>query len=297
MTLNHLLESEKEITHSLKNGKEVPLIPFIRRMEKDNDSDLTDLPGLENPHIKVRNLNVYLQKNHVLKDVNLDIPNKAITCIIGPSGCGKTTLLKTFNRLLEQSVDVKIDGQVLVDDENIHDKNVEIINVRKKMGLLSQRPCPLPMSIFDNIAYGPKIHGNRNKKKLAQLVEFYLRAAGLWDEVKDRLNTPANRLSIGQQQRLCLARGLAVEPEIILGDEATSALDPISSKKIEELFIQLKSDYSIVLVTHTLRQAKRIADYVIFMYLGEVIEAGPAHEIFGNPKKELTKEYITGYFS
>lgn len=254
-------------------------------------------PDLENPHISVRNLNVHLQKNHVLKNVSLDIPNKAITCIIGPSGCGKTTLLKTFNRLLEQSVDVKIDGQVLVDGVNIHDKNVEIINIRKKMGLLSQRPCPLPMSIFDNIAYGPKIHGNRNKRKLNILVENYLKAAGLWDEVKDRLHSPANRLSIGQQQRLCLARGLAVEPEIILGDEATSALDPISSKKIEELFVELKRDYSIVLVTHTLRQAKRIADYVVFMYLGEVIEAGPADEIFDNPQQELTREYISGFFS
>ena len=237
-------------------------------------------PDFENPHISVRDLNVYIQKNHILKNVNLDIPNKAITCIIGPSGCGKTTLLKTFNRLIDQSIDVKIDGQVLLDGENIHAKDAEVISLRKKMGLLSQRPCPLPMSIFDNVAYGPRIHGRRNKRKLTKMVEYYLKAAGLWDEVKDRLNSPASSLSIGQQQRLCLARGLAVEPEIILGDEATSALDPISSKKIEELFVELKEQYSIVLVTHTLRQAKRIADYVIFMYLGEVIEAGPAAEIF-----------------
>jgi phosphate transport system ATP-binding protein len=248
-------------------------------------------------HIKVRNLNVHLQKNHVLKNVNLDIPDKAITCIIGPSGCGKTTLLKTFNRLLEQSSDVKISGEVLVDDENIHGSKVEIMHIRKKMGLLSQRPCPLPMSIYDNIAYGPKLHGVRGKKLLNQIVEYYLKAAGLWDEVADRLNTPAVSLSIGQQQRLCLARGLAVEPEIILGDEATSALDPVSSKKIEELFVQLKEFYSIVLVTHTLRQAKRIADHIIFMYMGEVIEAGPSAEIFNNPKQELTREYLSGNFS
>lgn len=255
-----------------------------------------DMP-MEKPHISVRNLNVYLQQNHVLKNVNIDIPSNAITCIIGPSGCGKTTLLKTFNRLLDQSLEVKIDGEVLLDGENIHDPKVDIMHIRKKMGLLSQRPVPLPMSIFDNIAYGPRIHGIRRKKKLERLVQKYLKSAGLWEEVKDRLNTPANRLSIGQQQRLCLARGLAVEPEIILGDEATSALDPISSKKIEELFLKLKEEYSIVLVTHTLRQAKRIADYIVFMYMGEVVEAGTAEQLFNNPQKELTREYLSGYFS
>lgn len=251
----------------------------------------------EKPHLRVRNLNVYLQQNHILKNINIDIPSNAITCIIGPSGCGKTTLLKTFNRLLDQSLDVKIDGEVLLDGENIHAHNVDIMNIRKKMGLLSQRPVPLPMSIFDNIAYGPRIHGIRNRKKLERLVQKHLKSAGLWDEVKDRLQTPANRLSIGQQQRLCLARGLAVEPEIILGDEATSALDPISSKKIEELFLKLKQEYSIVLVTHTLRQARRIADYIIFMYMGEVVEAGSAEELFNHPQQELTREYLSGYFS
>ena len=251
---------------------------LLTAAEIKNTSMVTDIPLLEKPHIQVKNLNVYIQKNHILKNINVELPDKAITCIIGPSGCGKTTLLKTFNRLLEQSTDIKIDGEVLVDGENIHGKKVDVINIRKKMGLL-------------------RIHGIRNKKKITRLVKQYLQAAGLWDEVKDRLNTPANQLSIGQQQRLCLARGLAVEPEIILGDEATSALDPLSSKKIEELFLKLKNEYSIVLVTHTLRQAKRIADYVVFMYLGEIIEAGPASEIFANPKKELTREYLTGYFS
>ena len=265
--------------------------------ESRNQVDVDQIGQINKPHISVRNLNVYLAKNHILKNVSLDIPDKAITCIIGPSGCGKTTLLKTFNRLLQNSLDVRIEGDVLVDGENIHGKGVEVENIRKKMGLLSQRPCPLPMSIFDNIAYGPRIHGIRRKKTLTIMVEKYLKEAGLWDEVKDRLKSPATSLSIGQQQRLCLARGLAVKPEIILGDEATSALDPISSKKIEELFVKLKDQYSIVLVTHTLRQAKRIADHVVFMYLGEVVEAGPASEIFSNPKEKLTREYLDGYFS
>ena len=268
-----------------------------REITDQQTLDAESIFSTHKPHISVRNLNVYLTKNHILKNVSLDIPDKAITCIIGPSGCGKTTLLKTFNRLLKNSIDVKIDGDVLVDGENIHGKGVEIENIRKKMGLLSQRPCPLPMSIFDNVAYGPRIHGIRRKKTLKIMVEKYLMEAGLWDEVKDRLKSPATSLSIGQQQRLCLARGLAVKPEIILGDEATSALDPISSKKIEELFVKLKDQYSIVLVTHTLRQAKRIADYVVFMYLGEVVEAGPASEFFNNPKEKLTKEYLDGYFS
>lgn len=270
-------------------------LQVMRETQDQADGDL--ILKAHKPHISVRNLNVYLSKNHILKNVSLDIPDKAITCIIGPSGCGKTTLLKTFNRLLQNSLDVKIEGDVLVDGENIHGKGVEVENIRKKMGLLSQRPCPLPMSIFDNIAYGPRIHGIRRKKTLNIMVEKYLKEAGLWEEVKDRLKSPANSLSIGQQQRLCMARGLAVKPEIILGDEATSALDPISSKKIEELFVKLRDQYSIVLVTHTLRQARRIADYVIFMYLGEVVEAGPASEIFSNPKEKLTREYLDGYFS
>jgi len=287
--IQNLLRVEKYIDSPIEKLK------VMKETQNQADGDL--ILKAHKPHISVRNLNVYLSKNHILKNVSLDIPDKAITCIIGPSGCGKTTLLKTFNRLLQNSLDVRIEGDVLVDGENIHGKGVEVENIRKKMGLLSQRPCPLPMSIFDNIAYGPRIHGIRRKKTLKIMVERYLTEAGLWDEVKDRLKSPATSLSIGQQQRLCLARGLAVKPEIILGDEATSALDPISSKKIEELFVKLRDQYSIVLVTHTLRQARRIADYVIFMYLGEVVEAGPAAEFFSNPKEKLTKEYLDGYFS
>ena len=248
-------------------------------------------------YLKVSDLNIHINKSHILKNVNLEIPDKKITCIIGPSGCGKSTLLKTFNRLIDDVEGIKYDGSIWVDGLNIFDPKTEITEIRKKMGLLSQRPCPLPMSIYDNIAFGCKMHGERNRKKLNQIVEAQLKAVGLWEEVKNRLNAPASKLSIGQQQRLCLARGLAVEPEFILADEATSALDPISSKHIEELFVELKQDYAIILVTHTLRQALRIADHVIFMYLGEVIEAGPADEIFNNPKQELTRKYLEGAFS
>lgn len=247
--------------------------------------------------LKVKDLNIHINKAHILKNVNLEIPDKKVTCIIGPSGCGKSTLLKTFNRLIDDTEGIKYDGSIWVDELDIFDSKTEITEIRKKMGLLSQRPCPLPMSIYDNIAFGCKLHGLKNKKKLNAIVEKQLQAVGLWEEVKDRLNAPASRLSIGQQQRLCLARGLAVEPEFILADEATSALDPISSKHIEELFVKLKQDYTIILVTHTLRQALRIADHVIFMYLGEVIEAGPADEIFNNPKQELTRKYLEGAFS
>jgi len=249
------------------------------------------------PHIEVEHLNLYIQGNHILKDINLSIPDKSITCIIGPSGCGKTTLLRTFNRLHDESVDVKITGKLYVDGEDIYAKDTEVTHIRKKMGLLAQRPCSLPMSIIDNVAYGPRIHGVRGRRKLYALARHQLNAVGLWDEVKDRLKSPASKLSIGQQQRLCLARGLAVEPEIILGDEATSALDPISSKKIEELFLSIKDKYTIVLVTHTLRQAKRIADYVAFMYMGELIEFGTADQLFNHPKHQLTKDYIGGGFS
>ncbi|TWP28975.1 phosphate ABC transporter ATP-binding protein [Apibacter muscae] len=249
------------------------------------------------PDLRIKDFNLSIQGHKILKNINTTIPNQSITCIIGPSGCGKTTLLKSINRLNENLPNVKIQGDILLDNENIYGKNVELTHLRKKLGLLSQRPTPLPMSIYENITYGCKIHGLKNKKKLNVVVEYYLKAVGLWEEIKDRLHTPATRLSIGQQQRLCLARGLAVEPEFILGDESTSALDPISSGTIEQLFLSLKEEYGIILVTHTLRQAKRIADYVIFMYMGEIIEQGKALEIFENPQQELTQKYISGAFS
>lgn len=252
---------------------------------------------INNISIRIENLDVYIDDQHILKDINLKIPEKSITCIIGPSGCGKSTFLKTLNRMHDETPEVKIRGSVYVDDENIYGPDVNVIDTRKKMGLLAQRPCPLPMSIFDNVAYGPRIHGIKKRKAINQTVIQYLQYVGLWDEVRERVRTSANRLSIGQQQRLCLARGLAIEPEYILGDEATSALDPLSTKLIEELFIKLKQKYTIILVTHTLRQAKRIADHIVFMYLGKIIETGPTEEFFNNPKKQLTREYLSGSFS
>jgi len=249
------------------------------------------------PHISVQNLNLYYGANHALKNISIDIPDKKVTSFIGPSGCGKTTLLKTLNRLHDSSLEVRVEGKVLLDGEDIYAKGVDVTAIRKKMGLLSQRPFPLPMSIYDNIAYGPRIHGEKDKHKLDHMVEQYLKDVALWYEVKDRLKAPASRLSIGQQQRLCLARGLAVEPEIILGDEPTSALDPVSTQKIEELFLQLKEKYTIVLVTHILRQARRVSDYCAFIYMGEIIEFAPTEQLLLDPKEKLTKDYVRGFLS
>lgn len=248
-------------------------------------------------HIQVRDMNAFYGKQQALKDVNIEIPKGQITVIMGPSGCGKSTLLKTLNRFLELTDGTKISGEVFLDGQNIYERDVEVTEVRKRIGLLAQRPAPLPMSIYDNVAYGMHIHHmKKDRKEYKAAVRHYLEIAGLWEEVQKRLHDPATSLSIGQQQRLCLARGLAVEPEIILGDEPTSALDPISSLNIEKRLMDLKQQYTIVVVTHTLRQAKRLADYVIYMYLGEVIEAGPAKEVFNNPQHERTRAYLEGQF-
>ena len=247
--------------------------------------------------IRIRGLSVFYGGLQVLKGVDLDIPAKRITVIIGPSGCGKTTLLKSLNRLLDGDDGARVGGQVLVDGEDIYAPRAEVTRIRKKMGLLSQRPQVLPMSIYDNVAYGPRIHGLRSKRDLDGLVEHYLELAGLWDEVRDRLREPASALSVGQQQRLCLARGLAVEPEIILGDEPTSALDPQSSQNVERRLTELKRDYTVVVVTHILRQARRIADHLAFLYLGELVEQGPAAEVFARPRDPRTRAYLTGEIS
>jgi len=247
-------------------------------------------------HIEIDNVNAYYSGNHALKNISVKIPKKQITAIIGPSGCGKSTLLKCMNRLIDLTDDVKLSGKILIDNEDILDRKTDIVNIRKKMGLLAQKPTPLPMSIYENIAYGPKIHGLKKKSEIDSIVEKYLKLVGLWDEVKDRLNSPASQLSLGQQQRLCLARGLAVEPEIILCDEPTSALDPVSSQHIEQQLLKLKNDYTIVIVTHNIHQAMRLADYVIHLYLGEMVEHGQANEVFENPKDERTRAYINGTF-
>ncbi len=246
-------------------------------------------------HIQAKELNAFYGKQQALKNVNIEIPKNQITVIMGPSGCGKTTLLKTFNRFFELTENTQLTGQVLVDGQNIYDQEVDVTEVRKVVGLLAQRPSPLPMSIYDNVAYGMHIHKlKKDRSEYKAAVQHYLEIAGLWDEVHKRLHEPATSLSIGQQQRLCLARGLAVEPEIILGDEPTSALDPISSQNIESRLLDLKHQYTTVIVTHTLRQAKRLADYVIYMYLGEVVEAGPAKEVFNNPQHKRTRAYLEG---
>lgn len=276
-------------------------------------------------HISVKNFSVWYGQHQALNSTTIDIPDKKITAIIGPSGCGKTTFLKSLNRLLELQDTVKVKGEVFVDGINIYGPKTDIIELRKKMGFLSQKPYPLPMSIYDNVAYGARIHGLKGEalvekikqtekhcpffdvcaekvkipkgKEMDSFVETHLRLTGLWDEVKNRLHQPAEKLSAGQQQRLCLARGLAVDPEIILADEPTAALDPISAQLIERQLLGLKDIYTIVVVTHNLRQAKRLADYVIFLYLGELIEHGQAEKIFNNPEAEKTKEYIKGIIS
>lgn len=272
---------------------------IIRKDNFDEVKLMTDLfkPVAGKTSLNIEKLNVYIRDQHILKDIDLKIPEKSITCIIGPSGCGKSTLLRALNRMHDESQDVRIEGRIFVNGEDIYRHGTNVVDVRKKMGLLAQRPCPLPMSIYDNVAYGPRIHGLTKRKALNHTVIRYLQFVGLWDEVRGRVRAPATRLSIGQQQRLCLARGLAVEPEFILGDEATSALDPISTKKIEELFVRLREKYTVVLVTHTLRQARRIADYIAFMYMGKIIEAAPTEQFFNNPRKNLTKEYLSGSFS
>jgi len=252
---------------------------------------------MSNIQIETKKLNVCYGKHCIIRDVNIKIPAKKLTAIIGPSGCGKTTLLKSFNRLLEIRDDVRISGEILVDGINILNPKLNVPDIRKKMGLLSQKPYPLPMSIYDNVAYGLKIHNHVKPEKLEKTVKYCLKESGLWYEVKDRLHEPASGLSVGQQQRLCLARAIAIQPEVLLSDEPTSALDPIAAQQIEKLLVKLKKEYTVVLVTHTLRQAKRLADHVIYLYFGKVIEQGPADEIFNNPKNSKTKLYIDGDIS
>ena len=246
--------------------------------------------------VKVENLNLYYGENHALKDVNMDIQENAVTAFIGPSGCGKSTFLKTLNRMNDLVDGVRIDGKVLLDGEDIYDPSVDTTILRKKVGMVFQQPNPFPMSIYDNIAYGPRVHGIRDKKRLDQIVEESLRGAAIFDEVKDRLKKSAMGLSGGQQQRICIARALAVQPEVLLMDEPTSALDPISTSKIEDLMEDLKKKYTVIVVTHNMQQAVRISDQTAFFLVGEMVEFGDTKQIFSYPQDKRTEDYITGRF-
>ena len=243
----------------------------------------------------IKEMNLYYGKFHALKSVNLNMPSNQITAFIGPSGCGKSTLLKSLNRMNDLVEGCKITGDIRLDGEDIYG-NMDVNILRKRVGMVFQKANPFPMSVYDNIAYGPRTHGIKNRAKLDEIVESSLRDAAIWDELKDRLKKSALGLSGGQQQRLCIARALAVKPEVLLMDEATSALDPISTGKIEELCLKLKDRYTIIMVTHNMQQALRIADNTAFFLLGEMIEYGDTNQIFSNPKKKETEEYITGRF-
>ena len=247
-------------------------------------------------NFKIKDMDLYYSDFHALKDINLDIPSTKITAFIGPSGCGKSTLLKSLNRMNDLVEGCRVDGQILLDGQDIYQKDVDVNTLRKRVGMVFQKPNPFPMSIYDNVAYGPRTHGIRNKKELDEIVETSLRETAIWDELKDRLGKSALGLSGGQQQRLCIARALAVKPDVLLMDEPTSALDPISTSKIEDLTLQLKKDFTIVIVTHNMQQATRISDKTAFFLLGELVEADKTEKLFSMPKDKRTEDYITGRF-
>ncbi|NLI13603.1 phosphate ABC transporter ATP-binding protein PstB [Pelotomaculum propionicicum] len=246
--------------------------------------------------ISVSNLNLYYKEFQALKQVDMDIGANRVTALIGPSGCGKSTFLRTLNRMNDLIEGVRVEGSVLLDGEDIYRPDVDVVSLRKRVGMVFQRPNPFPMSVFDNVAYGPRIHGERNKRKLEQIVETSLRGAALWGEVQDRLHKSALGLSGGQQQRVCIARLLAVEPEVLLMDEPTSALDPLATVKIEELISTLKKDYTIIIVTHNMQQAARVSDSTAFFLNGEMVECGETESVFTRPLDQRTEDYITGRF-
>ena len=246
--------------------------------------------------LRAQDLNLYYGENHALKSINMDIPEHEITALIGPSGCGKSTFLRSINRMNDLIPSVRIEGSLYYRDEDIYAPGRAGTDLRRRIGMVFQKPNPFPMSIYDNVAYGPRTHGIRNKVKLDEIVEQSLQGAAIWDEVKDRLKKSALGLSGGQQQRLCIARALAVKPDVLLMDEATSALDPISTSKIEDLAAELKNDYTIIMVTHNMQQAARISDNTAFFLLGELVEFGETEQIFSMPKDKRTEDYITGRF-
>lgn len=250
----------------------------------------------EDVKMSVKDLDLYYGQKQALKNINMDIHSNAITALIGPSGCGKSTFLKTLNRMNDLIDNVKITGQVTLDGEDIFDRNMDVTMLRKRVGMVFQQPNPFPMSVYDNIAYGPRVHGIKSKAKLDEIVEESLRGAAIWDEVKDNLKKSALRLSGGQQQRICIARALATKPEVILMDEPTSALDPISTTKIEDLMEELKRQYTVVVVTHNMQQAVRVSEYTAFFLVGDMVEYGETKELFTYPKDKRTEDYITGRF-
>ncbi len=257
---------------------------------------MSDIPENKNKKVEVSHLNFYYGASQALFDINMNIPENKVTAFIGPSGCGKSTFLRTLNRMNDIIDKTRLEGTVLIDGYNIYNSSTDVVTLRKKVGMIFQKSNPFPKSIFDNIAFGPKIHGETDRKKLMAIVENCLVKAGLWDEVKDRLETSALGLSGGQQQRLCIARALAVEPEILLMDEPASALDPKSTLKIEDLISELRQDYTIVIVTHNMQQASRVSDFTAFFYEGYLIEFGETQKIFTKPNEKQTEDYITGRF-
>jgi phosphate transport system ATP-binding protein len=252
--------------------------------------------GMNEPKILVEGLNFYYGVSQALFDIDMKIPGSQVTALIGPSGCGKSTFIRSINRMNDIIDGTRVEGKVIVDNQNIYDRGVDVVEIRKKIGMVFQKSNPFPKSVFDNVAYGPRVHGVRDRKKLAEIVETGLRRAALWEEIKDRLNDSAMNLSGGQQQRLCIARVLAVKPEILLMDEPASALDPASTSKIEELIKELSGAYTIIIVTHNMQQAARVSDYTAFFYEGRLIEFGLTKRIFTKPDKRKTEEYITGRF-
>ena len=255
-----------------------------------------DLPATEKVKISVRDLNFYYGNFHALKHINLDIPEHKVTAFIGPSGCGKSTLLRTFNRMFELYPEQRAEGQITLDGANVLEKRLDVSLIRAKIGMVFQKPTPFPMSIYDNIAFGVRLFETLPRVEMDERVEWALKKAALWTEVKDKLDQSGAGLSGGQQQRLCIARGIAIKPEVLLLDEPCSALDPISTGKIEELIGELKADYTVAIVTHNMQQAARCSDYTAYMYLGNLVEFGPTSELFMKPKKKDTEDYITGRF-
>ncbi len=277
------MNKEASLTHGVN--------PDVLERDLDNSS-----AGSEEITLKVENVDLYYSEKQALKNINMEIPKNRVTAFIGPSGCGKSTLLRCFNRMNDLVDNVRIEGRFLLDGEDIYHKNVQVSQLRRRVGMVFQKPNPFPKSIYENVAYGMRIIGIKDKRKLDENIEKALKGAALWDEVKDRLHDSAMGLSGGQQQRLVIARAIAIEPEVLLLDEPASALDPISTLKIEELIYELKDKYTIVIVTHNMQQAARVSDYTAFMYMGELIEHGDTKSIFTNPKEKKTEDYITGRY-